>query len=476
MDKETLSNYGWIVICVLVLAVMLALATPFGTFIADGFKATYTGLFQTGDNALDVGLSAVGVSNKLPCGHGRKEEGDHSQKECGHYNCQDADCGCVPASCGYENHWSGDGLDHTTWVGHSTDNGFHGYKCQCSNWTIPEGGTYYVGVTSNKTGDYTGATAVYTEGQTAPCNMQKKDVYVYGDYEYRYKSAYSDTSGGAWSDGSTKSWGVRVLDDSKTEYGPILESINNMPTNVCFAFMNCTNLKTAPAIPSGITNMSNTFAGCTSLTTAPTIPSNVTNMLGTFAGCTSLEIAPAIPSSVTSLSQTFNGCTSLKTYVGSTDADGDFSGYVIPSSVTTMQGAFQKCKFMTVPPKIPYGVISIGDTFSKTSLIDLGDYVIPNSVKSMQNAFSDCQSLIAAPVIPSNITNLSGTFDGCTAITGIIYIHTNNIKTTTQGSSEGACGVCFRNVDMSKITLAGEASKDVLNLIGSTGKNWIPIE
>ena len=43
MDKETLSNYGWIVICVLVLAVMLALATPFGTFIADGFKATYTG-------------------------------------------------------------------------------------------------------------------------------------------------------------------------------------------------------------------------------------------------------------------------------------------------------------------------------------------------------------------------------------------------------------------------------------------------
>ena len=30
MDKETLSNYGWIVICVLVLAVMLALATPFG--------------------------------------------------------------------------------------------------------------------------------------------------------------------------------------------------------------------------------------------------------------------------------------------------------------------------------------------------------------------------------------------------------------------------------------------------------------
>ena len=30
MDKETLSNYGWVVICVLVLVVMIALATPFG--------------------------------------------------------------------------------------------------------------------------------------------------------------------------------------------------------------------------------------------------------------------------------------------------------------------------------------------------------------------------------------------------------------------------------------------------------------
>ena len=35
MDKETLSNYGWIVICVIVLAVMIALATPFATLIKD---------------------------------------------------------------------------------------------------------------------------------------------------------------------------------------------------------------------------------------------------------------------------------------------------------------------------------------------------------------------------------------------------------------------------------------------------------
>lgn len=52
MDKETLSNYGWIVICVLVLAVMLALATPFGQFVSDAVWSTANGLFDTNQNAL----------------------------------------------------------------------------------------------------------------------------------------------------------------------------------------------------------------------------------------------------------------------------------------------------------------------------------------------------------------------------------------------------------------------------------------
>ena len=54
MDRETLSHYGWIVILVLILAVMLALATPFGNFLAEGFKATYAGFGMTSDNALGI--------------------------------------------------------------------------------------------------------------------------------------------------------------------------------------------------------------------------------------------------------------------------------------------------------------------------------------------------------------------------------------------------------------------------------------
>lgn len=61
MDKETLSNYGWIVICVLVLAVMIALATPFGQFISDAVWSTANGLFSTNNSALDNVLDDLGV-------------------------------------------------------------------------------------------------------------------------------------------------------------------------------------------------------------------------------------------------------------------------------------------------------------------------------------------------------------------------------------------------------------------------------
>ena len=54
MDKNTLSNYGWIVIAVLVLSVMIALATPFGSYISEAVQSTTKGLFDTNKNALDA--------------------------------------------------------------------------------------------------------------------------------------------------------------------------------------------------------------------------------------------------------------------------------------------------------------------------------------------------------------------------------------------------------------------------------------
>ena len=54
MDKQTLSNYGWLTIVTLILAVMLALASPFGNFVAGAIKATTAGFFSVNKNALDI--------------------------------------------------------------------------------------------------------------------------------------------------------------------------------------------------------------------------------------------------------------------------------------------------------------------------------------------------------------------------------------------------------------------------------------
>ena len=382
MDKETLSNYGWIVICVLVLAVMLALATPFGTFVADGFKATYTGLFETGDSALDVGLSAVGVTNTLECGHGRKESGDHSQLDCGHFACED--CGCVPASCGCENHWSGDGLDHTTVVNHSD----HTYACECTGWIVPEGGTYTI---------FKGST--YSAGEQLPCGYVSKslDRYFSGDYVYEYQTNMN----GWWLKINTD-----VTDKNQTSYGPIIESINGvMTTSMKQTFAGCKNLTTAPAIPNGVTSLYATFQECTSLTDVSNlvIPESVTEMYWAFYQCSNLTKAPDMSQAinVTRIESAFNQCTNLvvapnlsnctmltdmrnafqrcpnlKTYHGSTDEDGDFSNWIIPENVENIGYAFHECTSLTHAP------------------------IIPDSVTNAYYAFLNCNALIDAVEVP----------------------------------------------------------------------------
>ena len=71
MDKETLSNYGWIVICVLVLAVMIALATPFGSYISSAVKSTTQGLFDVNQSALNsTGLINIGDQSFTNGGNG----------------------------------------------------------------------------------------------------------------------------------------------------------------------------------------------------------------------------------------------------------------------------------------------------------------------------------------------------------------------------------------------------------------------
>ena len=77
MDKNTLSNYGWVVIAVLVLSVMIALATPFGRFIATGFEATYEGLSNVanGEDGNRI-YDAAGMNGTANGGSGGEDSGD----------------------------------------------------------------------------------------------------------------------------------------------------------------------------------------------------------------------------------------------------------------------------------------------------------------------------------------------------------------------------------------------------------------
>ena len=60
MDKETFSSYGWIVITVIVLAIMIAFATPFGEFIVDAVKTVLRDFQETAGNALsNTSVSAI---------------------------------------------------------------------------------------------------------------------------------------------------------------------------------------------------------------------------------------------------------------------------------------------------------------------------------------------------------------------------------------------------------------------------------
>ena len=70
MDKETLSNYGWIVICTLVLAVMIALATPFGKYVAAGVQNTAQGFYDVNTKAMDVETLDSAIAEMYPAASG----------------------------------------------------------------------------------------------------------------------------------------------------------------------------------------------------------------------------------------------------------------------------------------------------------------------------------------------------------------------------------------------------------------------
>ena len=207
--------------------------------------------------------------------------------------------------------------------------------------------------------------------------VEDGDIVKYEDYEYRYNSYYyirddGETYNEYWQINSSQNgWGVKVINQSKSEYSEIGGLIFDKPVvRLSRTFEDCINLIDSPQIPTSVTNMEYTFYGCTVLVTAPTIPDSVTDMSWIFSGCTALVTAPIIPDSVTNMDGTFAGCTALK--------------------------------------KAP---------------------IIPDSVTTMSSTFVGCTALTTAPIIPSNVVNMNYTFQGCTNLTGNIIINSDIITT-----------------------------------------------
>lgn len=194
MDKETLSNYGWIVICVLVLAVMIALAGPFGNFIADAVKSTTQGLFDVNQGALDAAGIVIDDNGFA--------DGESS--------------GADDAGNGRYNHNAPE-LHH--------------------NGVIPEGARY---IKSDGT--------VLNAGDLFPETVQTTDTYYYGDYKYTREPARGTVNNNTTFQQS--GWRFEVVDRTKTEYAPVLESIAGMNVTCAYrAFADCKNMNTTPVIP-----------------------------------------------------------------------------------------------------------------------------------------------------------------------------------------------------------------------------------
>ena len=258
MDRETLSNYGWITIVTLVLAVMLALATPFGTYVGDGVVSIARGYVATSEKKLnDDNVKEMGSKwdSKFENGVATKEGNDTTEikREAG---------SVIPTGATYTK------ADGTTLEGNGT----------------------------NKFPDTPSRNDTYEEGDY---------IYTYNSYKYTMEAQdYVELSNG---------WSVNIKDQTKSEYGVILTEIAGKKID-CLRYCNDyttlgtfqgSKIVTAPTIPEGVVDISNTFQSCALLTSIPTIPSNVKYMDSTFSGCTSLKSQTIIiPTSITNPSGT----------------------------------------------------------------------------------------------------------------------------------------------------------------------------
>lgn len=268
MDKETLSNYGWIVILVLVLAVMIALATPFGSFIADAVKSTTQGLFDVNQNALNsTGLINIDGQEFDKCDHD--------------YEVTTTTANCTTAgTTTYTCKLCGKSYSEAVSASHTFDNS-EDMTCNVCNTRF----TSY----SFTPDDYDAKMGTTTKTDAV---VVIPETFEYDGVNYKVRSiAYRAFDSCDALTSITLPSSVYIIDSFAFEKCTSLTNINleNLTTIGTQVFNSCTSLTTV-RLPYGVRLGSySIFANCTGLTTVY-IPSNIgTIPLYCFASCTSLE-------------------------------------------------------------------------------------------------------------------------------------------------------------------------------------------
>lgn len=101
-------------------------------------------------------------------------------------------------------------------------------------------------------------------------------------------------------------WGVGVVNPTKTSYGAMLSVINKKTvTNVVATYVG-TSIKTVTPVSTNAKSMAGAFYQCSELTTAPTIPSKVNEMTYSFQLCKSLSGTITINANPTAYSSCFS--------------------------------------------------------------------------------------------------------------------------------------------------------------------------
>ena len=307
MDKQTLSHYGWIVVLMLIMSVMIAMATPFGKYIATAIENTTEALCNTQQKALsatDIELMEQEFEDMFIGGGTDLVIPEQTPTECQHTNIT-----TINASATY----TGDT-----------------YCIDC-NTTIATGEMISAPIVGS---------ATFNKKITEDCNCMT---------EYGYHQCWVNI------EPVTLTWDELKLAENGTKYVYDASAITD--TEICnYAFAGCLSL-TDITIPDSVTSIGEEAFNGAALTSI-TIPDSVTSISnGAFCFCESLT-SITIPDSVTSIGEgAFNyaALTSITIPDSVTSIDNrlfyfcpNLATITIPDSVTSIgYDAFYYCKSLT---------------------------------------------------------------------------------------------------------------------------------